>query len=79
MVGDVLLRAQLRTRDEGGADGGIPALGGSSRRSAGAAEEQARIIARGDRGFCREEMMAWCETPPEVYDCGGLAKNSLLL
>ncbi len=34
---------------------------------------------RGDRGFCVEEIMAWCETPPEVYDCGGLAKNSLLL
>ncbi len=36
-MGDVLLRAQLRTRDKGGADGRVPALGGSSRRSAGAA------------------------------------------
>jgi len=37
VMGDVLLRAQLRTRDKGGADGRVPALGGSSRRSAGAA------------------------------------------
>jgi hypothetical protein len=26
-----------------------------------------------------EEIIAWCETPPEVYDCGGLAKKSRLL
>ena len=37
---------------------------------------QARIIVRGDSGFGREEIMAWCEGQPEVYYCLGLAKNS---
>jgi hypothetical protein len=34
---------------------------------------------RGDSGFCREEIMAWCEGQEEVYYCLGLAKNSVLV
>ncbi len=34
----------------------------------------ARIIVRGDSGFCREEIMAYCEAQ-EIYYCFGLARN----
>jgi hypothetical protein len=38
---------------------------------------QVRIVVRGDSGFCREELMAWCEA--EVVDyLLGLAKNERL-
>ena len=78
VVGDVVLWAQLRTSDKGGADGVVPALTkvvAAIRRRC----KKARIIVRGDRGFCVEEIMAWCETQPEVYYCLGLAKNSVLV
>jgi hypothetical protein len=77
-VGDFPLWAQLRTSDKGGADGVvaalekiIPAIRKRCRR--------ARIIVRGDSGFCREDIMAWCEGQPNVYYCLGLAKNPLLV
>ena len=37
-----------------------------------------RIIVRGDSGFCREELMAWCEAN-EVDYVLGLAKNTRLI
>lgn len=41
---------------------------------------KARIIVRADSGFCREEIMAWCEAQqPVVYYCLGLARNSRLV
>ena len=77
-VGDYPLWVQLRTSDKDGADGVVaalekivPAIRKRCRR--------ARIIVRGDSGFCREEIMAWCEAQPEVYYCLGLAKNSVLV
>jgi len=58
--------------------------------SAGAVEELKRVVAqirqswpevritlRGDAGFCREELMAWCETHDVDYVLG-LAKNERL-
>jgi hypothetical protein len=76
--GDVPLWAQLRTADQDAAAGTVPALekivAAIRKRS-----PQARIILRADSGFCREEIMAWCEGQPEVYYCLGLAKNSVLL
>jgi hypothetical protein len=76
--GDVPLWAQLRTADQDGAAGTVPALekivAAIRKRS-----PRARIILRADSGFCREEIMAWCEGQPEVYYCLGLAKNSVLL
>jgi hypothetical protein len=76
--GDVPLWAQLRTADQDGAAGTVPALekivAAIRKRS-----PRARILVRGDSGFCREEIMAWCESQPEVYYCLGLAKNSVLL
>jgi len=77
-VGDYPLWAQLRTSDKDGAEGVVaalekivPAIRKRCRR--------ARIIVRGDSGFCREEIMAWCEGQAEVYYCLGLAKNSVLV
>ena len=37
-----------------------------------------RIVIRGDSGFCREELMAWCEGEEGVDYLFGLAKNSRL-
>ena len=76
--GDVPLWAQLRTADQDGAAGAVPALEkivAAIRRRC----PRARVIVRGDSGFCREEIMAWCQSQREVYYCVGLAKNSVLL
>jgi hypothetical protein len=40
---------------------------------------KARILLRGDSGFCREELMAFCEAQPGVYYVLGLGKNSVLV
>jgi len=78
-VGDVPLWAQLRTSDQDAASGVVPALEKivtAIRKRC----QRARIIIRGDSGFCREEIMAWCECQPRlVYYCLGLAKNSVLI
>ena len=77
-VGDFPLWAQLRTADHEAAHGVVPAL----EKIVAAIRQrcrQARIIVRGDSGFCREEIMAWCEGQKEVYYCLGLAKNTVLI
>jgi hypothetical protein len=77
-VGSIPLWAQLRTADEDAAHGVVPALEqivAAVRRRC----KKARIIVRADSGFCREEIMAWCESQSEVYFCLGLAKNSVLV
>jgi hypothetical protein len=77
-AGDYPLWAQLRSGDKDGADGVVAALQqivpAIRQRS-----PQARIIVRGDSGFCREEIMAWCEGQAGVYYCLGLAKNAVLV
>ena len=76
-VGGFPLWAQLRTSDHDGAYGVVPAL----EKIVAALRQrcrQARLIVRGDSGFCREEIMAWCEGQSEVYYCLGLAQNSVL-
>ena len=77
-VGDFPLLAQLRTAEHDAAHGVVPAL----EKIVAAIRERCRkawIIVRGDSGFGREEIMAWCESQPEVYYCLGLAKNSVLI
>jgi hypothetical protein len=76
-VGAVPLWAQLRTSDRDAADGVvgaletiIPAIRRRCRR--------ARIIIRGDSGFCRPGILAWCEAHG-VYYCLGLQKNRVLI
>lgn len=78
-VGSNLLWAQLRTSDRDTADGVVAAL----EKIVTAIRQRckwARIIVRADSGFCREEVMAWCERQrPVVYYCLGLGKNSVLI
>jgi hypothetical protein len=77
-VGTIPLWAQLRTSDSSAAEGVVPALEqivAAIRKRC----RRARVIVRGDSGFCRDEIMAWCERQPEVYYCLGLAKNSALI
>lgn len=40
---------------------------------------ETEIIIRGDSGFCREEIMAWCEGKEAVDYVFGIAKNSRLV
>ena len=37
-----------------------------------------RIILRGDSGFCRDELMHWCEQQPNVHFVFGVARNERL-
>lgn len=76
-VGDIPLWAQLRTAGHGAAHGVVAAL----EQIIPALRQrcpQARLIVRGDSGFCVDELMAWCEAHG-VYYCLGLAKNSVLI
>ena len=77
-VGNIPLWAQLRTADHGAAQGVVAALE-KMVRALRKRCPQARIIVRGDSGFCVDELMSWCESQREVYYCVGLAKNSVLL
>jgi hypothetical protein len=77
-AGDIPLWAQLRGSDRDGAEGVVPALE-KIVRAIRRRCRRARIIVRGDSGFCREEIMAWCEGQEEVYYCLGLPKNPVLV
>jgi hypothetical protein len=72
-----LLLAKLRPAD-------IDAAAGAVKQVAWIIEQirqrwpQVRIILRGDSGFCRENLMTWCETNGVDY-LFGLAKNQRLL
>lgn len=77
-VGDFPLWAQLRTAERGAAHGVVAAL----EKIVAAVRKRcprARIIIRGDSGFCRDDIMAWCESQPKVYYCLGMIKNPVLL
>lgn len=81
-IGAVPVWAQLRTADRDASDGAVAALEkivAAIRRRC----PQARIIVRADSGFCREELLAWCEDQPAhlgpVYYCLGLARNTRLV
>ena len=39
---------------------------------------EVRIILRGDSGFCRDELMDWCEQQQQVYYVFGMARNERL-
>jgi Transposase DDE domain group 1 len=77
-VGNFPLWAQLRTADHEAAYGVVPALE-KIVAAIGKRCRRARILVRGDSGFCREEILAWCEGQPKVFYCVGLAKNSVLI
>lgn len=74
--GEFLLCARLRPSNIDASDGTIEEL----ERIIGqirSAWPEVRIIVRGDSGFCREEIMAWCETRNIDY-VFGFAKNERL-
>ena len=78
LVGNIPLWAQVRPSDQDAASGVVPAL----EKIVAALRQRcrrARILVRGDSGFCRDEIMAWCEGQREVYYCLGLARNSVLI
>jgi hypothetical protein len=74
--GEHLLCAQLRPADQDGAAGSVAKLAGlvgCIRRK----WPNVQIIVRADSGFCRENLMRWCEDHGVDYILG-LAKNSRL-
>jgi hypothetical protein len=75
--GEHLLWAQLRPSDIDASAGSVKAL----QKIIGRIRQdwpQVRILIRGDSGFCRENLMAWCEGNGVDYLLG-LAKNDRLL
>ena len=74
--GEHLLCARLRTANIDGAAGSVEELERIVAQIR-AAWPEVRIIVRGDSGFCREELMVWCEQNQVDYVLG-LAKNSRL-
>ena len=74
--GEFLLCAKLRSSNIDASAGAVEEL----ERIVGQIREQwpeVRIIIRGDSGFCREAIMAWCEAQGVDYVLG-LAKNERL-
>jgi hypothetical protein len=76
-AGDHLLCARLRPADQDGATGAVDEL----RRIVAQIRQrwpQIEIVVRADSGFCREELMGWCEQQHVEYVLG-LARNERLL
>jgi hypothetical protein len=77
VCGEYVLCARLRPSNIDGAQGCVAEL---ERIVAQIRQSwpQVRIIVRGDSGFCREELLSWCEQQ-EVDYVIGLAQNAVLL
>jgi hypothetical protein len=74
--GEQLLCARLRTADRDASDGSLEELDRILKKIR-AVWPETRILIRGDSGFCRDEIMDWCEVN-EVDYVLGLAKNQRL-
>jgi hypothetical protein len=75
--GELILWAQLRSSAKGAADGAVAALE-KVVAAVGKRCKRARIVVRGDSGFCREDILRWCEDQG-VYYCIGFARNDKLV
>jgi Transposase DDE domain group 1 len=78
VCGNAVLWAQLRTGHHDPKEDVVAAL----RKIIAAVRQRcpkARILVRGDGGFCREELMVACEQEWEVQYVLGLPKNSVLV
>jgi hypothetical protein len=75
--GEHLLHAQLREADCDAASGSVAAVARIVSQIR-ARWFGAKIVLRGDSGFCREDLMAWCEANGVDF-VFGLAKNARLL
>ncbi|HZD92894.1 MAG TPA: IS1380 family transposase, partial [Candidatus Sulfotelmatobacter sp.] len=74
--GEFLLGARLRPSNIDASAGSIEELQRIVKQIR-AVWPEVRILVRGDSGFCREELMAWCEAASVDYVLG-LAKNERL-
>ncbi len=74
--GEHLLCAQLRPADQDGAAGSVVKLAGLVERIRSRWPE-VQIIVRGDSGFCRDNLMSWCEANGVDFILG-LSKNTRL-
>jgi hypothetical protein len=74
--GEFLLGARLRPSNMDASAGSIEELQRIVKQIR-AVWPEVRILVRGDSGFCREELMAWCEAERVDYVLG-LAKNERL-
>ena len=74
--GEFLLGARLRTSNIDASAGSVGELKRIVKQIR-SVWSQVRIVVRGDSGFCREELMAWCEAEGVDYLLG-LAKNERL-
>jgi hypothetical protein len=74
--GEFLLCARLRSSNIDASAGSVEELQRIVEQIR-SAWPQMRIVVRGDSGFCREELMAWCEANRVEYVLG-LAKNERL-
>ncbi|MGA0854623.1 MAG: IS1380 family transposase [Luteolibacter sp.] len=75
--GSVLLWAQLRMSDKDASAGTVEAL----KKIVAAIRRRlphVKIVVRGDSGFAREEIMAWCEGQEDVFYLLGMARNARL-
>jgi len=76
--GDKLLGARLRPSNVDAAQGALEEVERIVTQLR-AKWPRVRIVLRGDSGFCREELMAWCEAQQTRVDyLFGLARNSRL-
>jgi hypothetical protein len=77
-AGDQLLCARLRPSNVDGAAGALDEVKRIVAQLR-ARWPKVRIVVRGDSGFCREQLMAWCEGEENRVDfLFGLARNSRL-
>ena len=76
--GEYLLCARLRQANEDPASGVLQELSRIVEQIR-AVWPEVRIIVRGDSGFCRDEIMSYCEGLSQIEYVLGLAKNSRLI
>jgi len=77
-AGDQLLCARLRPANQDAAKGAVDEVERIARQLR-ARWPDVRIVLRADSGFCREELMAWCEREENKVDyVFGLARNARL-
>ncbi len=77
-AGDQVLCARLRAANQDAAAGSIEEVGRIVKQLRERWPE-VKIVLRGDSGFCREELMAWCEQDENRVDYAfGLARNQRL-
>jgi hypothetical protein len=76
--GDIPLWAQLRTANRDASDGALQAL----KKIVAAIRERfgkhTEILVRADSGFCRDELLSWIESQPNIHYSIGLARNQRL-